>query len=239
MLSPLYLQQLATKYQTPDINICREYGQHILLSYLYQKSAAKDLYFKGGTALRLLYRSPRFSEDLDFDTVVHTSGIWEDVLQDTLVEVSREGIETDIKESKTTSGGYLCIVILRNIGQPITIHLEISFRKDIVLGEIFTVENDFVSVYPVKSLPTKNLIEGKFHALFDRQKARDFYDIYFLLRANLLAPGQKKQLYKVKQLLSKTTLSFDRELSLFLPKSQVLIIRDFRNTLLREIERNI
>ena len=48
-----------------------------------------------------------------------------------------------------------------------------------MLGEIFTVENDFVSVYPVKSLPTKNLIEGKFHALFDRQKARDFYDIYF------------------------------------------------------------
>ncbi|MDP1721673.1 MAG: nucleotidyl transferase AbiEii/AbiGii toxin family protein [Candidatus Gottesmanbacteria bacterium] len=238
MLSSSYLQKLAIKYQTPDININREYGQHVLLSYLFQKPEAKDLYFKGGTALRLLYRSPRFSEDLDFDTTVHTSGIWENILQETLIDVSREGIEVDIKESKTTSGGYLCIVLFKNIGQPITIHLEISFRKDVVPGEIFTVENDFVSLYPVKSLSTFNLIEGKFHALFDRQKARDFYDIYFLLRANLLTPDQKKQLYKVKQLLSKTTLSFDRELSLFLPKSQILMIRDFRNALEREIERN-
>ena len=63
--------------------------------------------------------------------------------------------------------------------------------------------------------------------------------IYIFVTGKSANPQPKKQLYKVKQLLSKTTLSFDRELSLFLPKSQVLIIRDFRNTLLREIERNI
>lgn len=238
MLSFAYLQQLTTKYQTSDINVYREYAQHLLLSYLYQKPATDNLYFKGGTALRLLHRSPRFSEDLDFDATVHTRSVWEKALEETLIDISHEGIEVDIEESKITSGGYLGIVILKNINEPITIHLEISFRKEGIAGEVFTVENDFVTPYPIKSLATKQLVEGKFRALFDRQKARDFYDIYYLLRANLVSLNQKKELWKVKQLLVKNPLNFERELSLFLPKSQGLIIRDFRNTLTREIERN-
>lgn len=238
MLSSTYLQQLATKYQTSDMNVRREYAQHLLLNYLYQKSAASDLYFKGGTALRIIYGSPRFSEDLDFDTTEHSRGVWERALEETLVDISREGVEVNIEESKTTSGGYLGIVTLKNIGQPIIIHFEISFRKTSISGEVFTIENDFVTPYPVKSLITKQLVDGKLQALFNRQKARDFYDLYYLLRANLVSLDQKKQLQKVKQLLSKNRLNFDRELSLFIPKSQTLVVRNFRTTLEREIERN-
>lgn len=238
MLSSTYLQQLVTKYQTSDMNVRREYAQHLLLNYLYQKSATSDLYFKGGTALRIIYGSPRFSEDLDFDTTEHSRGVWEKALEETLVDISREGVEVDIEESKTTSGGYLGIVTLKNIGQPIIIHFEISFRKTSISGEVFTIENDFVTPYPVKSLVTKQLVDGKLQALFNRQKARDFYDLYYLLRANLVSLDQKKQLQKVKQLLSKNRLNFDRELSLFIPKSQTLVIRNFRTILEREIERN-
>lgn len=220
------------------MNVRREYAQHLLLNYLYQKSTASDLYFKGGTALRIIYGSPRFSEDLDFDTTEHSRGVWERALEETLVDISREGVEVDIEESKTTSGGYLGIVTLKNIGQPIIIHFEISFRKTSISGEVFTIENDFVTPYPVKSLVTKQLVDGKLQALFNRQKARDFYDLYYLLRANLMSLDQKKQLQKVKQLLSKNRLNFDRELSLFIPKSQTLVVRDFRTTLEREIGRN-
>lgn len=220
------------------MNVRREYAQHLLLNYLYQKSAASDLYFKGGTALRIIYGSPRFSEDLDFDTTEHSRGVWERALEETLVDISREGVEVNIEESKTTSGGYLGIVTLKNIGQPIIIHFEISFRKTSISGEVFTIENDFVTPYPVKSLITKQLVDDKLQALFNRQKARDFYDLYYLLRANLVSLDQKKQLQKVKQLLSKSRLNFDRELSLFIPKSQTLVVRNFRTTLEREIERN-
>lgn len=238
MLSTTYLRQLTTKYQTSDINVRREYAQHLLLNYLYQKSATSDLYFKGGTALRIIYGSPRFSEDLDFDTTIHSRDVWEKALEETLLDISREGIEVDIEESKTTSGGYLGIVTLKNIGQPIIIHFEISFRKTSISGEIFTIENDFVTPYSVKSLITEQLVDGKLQALFNRQKARDFYDLYYLLRANLVTPDQKKQLQKAKRLLFENKLNFDRELSLFLPKSQALVVRDFRTTLVREIERN-
>lgn len=239
MLSLSFLQKTSVKFQTSELNVRREYVQHLLLGYLYQKPVSSDLYFKGGTALRILYRSPRFSEDLDFDTTVHKRQVWERAIEDALIDVSREGIEVEIEESKVTSGGYLGIVILSNIGDPIKIHLEISFRKGLIEGETFTVENDFTAPYLVKSLTTAQLVDGKMAALFQRQKARDFYDLYFLLRANLLSPDQKKQLSMAKQLLSKKEINFETELSLFLPRSQAMMIRDFKRSLWGEINRNI
>jgi predicted nucleotidyltransferase component of viral defense system len=43
-----------------------EYLQHELLDSLYKNEAAGRLSFIGGTAIRILHDSPRFSEDLDF-----------------------------------------------------------------------------------------------------------------------------------------------------------------------------
>jgi len=165
--------------------------------------------------------------------------VWEKVLEDTLIDVSKEGIGVEILESKITNGGYLGIVSLKNVGDPINIHFEISFRKNKIDGESFTVENNFVVPYFIKSLTTAQLVEGKILALLDRHKPRDFYDLYFMLRANLLSPALKQQLLVVRQLLSKNDINFDTELSLFLPRSQILMIRDFKKSLLAEIERNI
>jgi len=239
MLSTTYLQNIAVKYQTTHLNVRREYVQHLLLSYLYQQPQSSDLYFKGGTALRLMYRSPRFSEDLDFDTPLHDHNIWEHVIENSLVSVAKESVGVDIQESKTTTGGYFGSVVISTIGDPITIHIEISFRKDRVTGELFTIENDFVPSYLLKSLRTDLLVDGKLHALFTRQKARDFYDLYFILRANMISVKQKQQLTKVIDLLSINKLNFNQELSKFLPRSQSLIVKDFKATLISEIRRNI
>ena len=154
------------------------------------------MYFKGGTALRILYRSPRFSEDLDFDTTVHKLQTWEQVIEDVLVDISREGIGVEIEESKTTSGGYLGIVILSHVGDPIKIHFEISFRKDMVEGEAFTVESDFTAPYFIKSLATANLVDSKVAALLDRQKARDFYDLYFYASGQPIVSQPKETIGK-------------------------------------------
>jgi predicted nucleotidyltransferase component of viral defense system len=44
-----------------------EYLQYELLDSLFKNAAATDLSFIGGTAIRILHDSHRFSEDLDFD----------------------------------------------------------------------------------------------------------------------------------------------------------------------------
>ncbi len=46
--------------------VVREFWEVIILKGLFDSPEGKFLIFKGGTALRLVYGSPRFSEDLDF-----------------------------------------------------------------------------------------------------------------------------------------------------------------------------
>src|SRR3989344_4607525 len=62
------IKSLAASFQIDEYTIFREYLQLIFLSYLYQEKEAGGIIFKGGTALRLIFGSPRFSEDLDFST---------------------------------------------------------------------------------------------------------------------------------------------------------------------------
>jgi predicted nucleotidyltransferase component of viral defense system len=46
--------------------ISREYWGMVILREISQSRLADFLVFAGGTALRLVYNSPRFSDDLDF-----------------------------------------------------------------------------------------------------------------------------------------------------------------------------
>ena len=66
MIEAKILKQFSDRFQTTMDNTVREYLQHLFLSFLYQEKKSEALLFKGGTALRLVWRSPRFSEDLDF-----------------------------------------------------------------------------------------------------------------------------------------------------------------------------
>jgi len=66
MLDREIIRKLALQHQTTEINIAREYVQHLFLSVFYQEPDSEKVLFKGGTALRITFQSPRFSEDLDF-----------------------------------------------------------------------------------------------------------------------------------------------------------------------------
>ena len=67
MITQDAIKKLAIQYRTSEFpNIVREYFQHLFLSQLYRMEKADSLLFKGGTALKIIYGSPRFSEDLDF-----------------------------------------------------------------------------------------------------------------------------------------------------------------------------
>lgn len=238
MISNEALRSLATKLQTTELNVRREYFQHLFLSYFYQQSLADRVYFKGGTALRMLYNSPRFSEDLDFSSSISDAGAIEEAMLETLVAISRENIYPDVEESKKTSGGYLAIVSFRTEGQvAVSIQLEISLREGEKTGEAVTIASDFIPAYTIVALIREQLIDEKIQALLSRRKARDFYDLYFILRANLLPTQKKDVLSQVMETLKQSSLNFEKELKEFLPKSHWTIIRDFPTPLGREIER--
>ena len=61
MISESAIEQLTKRYQTDKVTVVREYFQHLFLSYFYQEKETDEIYFKGGTALRIIYQSSRFS----------------------------------------------------------------------------------------------------------------------------------------------------------------------------------
>lgn len=239
MISNDALRDLAHKFQTTELNVRREYIQHLFLSYFYQQPQTDKIYFKGGTALRILYDSPRFSEDLDFSSSLTNIHPIEQAVFDTLTEMERENIHPELDESKRTSGGYLAIMTFQMQAETISLQLDISLREGRKKGEPITVASSYLPAFTVIALAREQLVQEKITALLTRQKARDFYDLYFILRANLLPTKERSVLSEALKTLQHTHINFEQELKQFLPKSHWALIRSFRTTLEREIERYV
>ena len=74
--------------------------------------------FKGGTALRIIYGSPRFSEDLDFSlfevSQSQIKSFVEKLFVEVLAEMEQIGIKVEIGEkSNVTTGGYFGVATFR------------------------------------------------------------------------------------------------------------------------------
>src|SRR3990167_3338328 len=86
--------------------ILREYLQTKILSLLYRESTSQNLFFVGGTALRLLRGLDRFSEDLDFDAVGITSHQSRLLVNTVLQRLRQEDITVELHQNKTMKRWY-------------------------------------------------------------------------------------------------------------------------------------
>jgi len=246
------LEKLAKQYRMSVFpNIVREYFQHVFLENLYKQPEAERLLFKGGTALRIVYGSPRFSEDLDFSLFgvqPHvTKQMVENLFIKVLASIEQLGVHVELGEkSNSTRGGegYFGVATFRIFDyQPIGVEINISGRDGRDLrGEVDSIANDFVPTYTVIHLPQQELVEEKiFGALRERKKPRDYYDLYFMMRKGMLSVEQKKKLAGIREeiLAEVGRIDFQAELGTFLPIDQQNIIRDFPKTLIGEMDRQL
>lgn len=242
MISKDTIKRLTTRFQTTELNVAREYCQHLFLSYFYRQKGSEKILFKGGTALKIIYGSPRFSEDLDFSGFKASTSLIEKLIEDALLEIEREGIKVEIKESKRTSGGYLSIISFDFLGYDINVQIEISQRRENkVEGAVTLVTTDLIPPYTILYLPEDQLVVEKFEALFRRKAPRDFFDLYFILRSRLPVPEAYRKRYRLKdrlfEILETEKIDFKGELKLLLPRSHHAILKDFGTALKREIKR--
>jgi len=168
----------------------------------------------------------------------------ETLMAGTLAKMEREGIQTEIVESKNTSGGYLAIFHFETSEYNSQIQIEVSRRNgENRSGTAVLVQSDLVVPYTLIHLRQEILVAEKIQACLTRGKARDFYDLYFILRSRLAfkeAFVRDKQLKtKILKVVKSQKLDFKRELKLFLPVSQHMVIKGFPDTLVAEIERNL
>ena len=239
MISSEALAQAAKRNQTTQLNIAREYCQHLFLGAFYGKRGSERVMFKGGTALRIVYGSPRFSEDLDFSGFRTSVSEIEDWVASAAGEMERNAIPVSIAESKWTSGGYLAIIASPVRDLPVRIQVQVSLRRrDNVKGQGVLVTPELLPAYTLTQLPEALLVEEKLEALMTRRKPRDYYDLYFMLRKGLIPTGMKGPLNQAKDALAKCKMDFGEDLGPFLPRSQATIVKDLRKTLLTELARH-
>jgi hypothetical protein len=68
------------------------------------------------------------------------------------------------------------------------IKIDISFRNDMLLKpELFTISSEYSDVEPFLAycMPVEEIFAEKIRALIKRGKARDIYDVWFLLNKNV------------------------------------------------------
>jgi len=241
MLGREIIKQMAIQKKTTEINIAREYIQHLFLSFFYQERKSEQVLFKGGTALRIAYLSPRFSEDLDFSGFNIKIEELETMLINIMSKLDKMGVILDLSESKKTSGGYIGAINAEFSGYKTRILLEVSFRKrkTKIAGEPMLIASDFLPPYTISILPSKDLIDEKLSAVLTRAKARDYYDLYFLLRKGLITVEQRKCLNSIKEKIKNDKVYIEKELKDFLPADQQKLIRNFNEILLREVSQYV
>jgi predicted nucleotidyltransferase component of viral defense system len=183
MLTKEQLQQLSKEYKINEYVVAREYFQLLLLKELYSKNFSQQIFFKGGTCIRLIYGGSRFSEDLDF-TVETEEKEFEGEIQKFFKEMVKKYPVT-FKEKDTIVGKtYLATIKTDFLKQKVYIKLDFSFREKVIKPSKEIIKDN---AYPVVfrgfiyCLSKDEILAEKIRALISREKSRDLYDIWMLL----------------------------------------------------------
>lgn len=175
MLDEEACKNLAKELKIDLFTVWREYLQLLFLKYFYAGKNTEKVYFRGGTALRFLFGSFRFSEDLDFSSNL-SSLVIEKLIEKTLENLNKEGINVGFKERKTLGDSYSGRIFqkLEGYNFPLTIRMDFSLREKPVEVENSYVETIFpVTAYPlVTHLSSAEMLSEKIRALLIRRKGR-------------------------------------------------------------------
>jgi predicted nucleotidyltransferase component of viral defense system len=176
-------------YQNNLKGVLVEYVQCELLDSIFKFEQSSKLSFMGGTAIRIVYGSSRFSEDLDFDNFGLSFKEFEDLLNLVMKDMQLKGFEIEFRFVE--KGAFHCYVkfpkILSQSGLSLHENEKILVRIDTVEKErLFNPAPFFINKFDVyrKILvnPVDIVLSQKLIAATNRKtaKGRDFYDISYL-----------------------------------------------------------
>lgn len=171
--------------------ILREYLQYEILRAIFQSKFGNKYTFLGGTCLRIVHQTERFSEDLDFDNV----GLTQEEFEHTAGEVKRHlellGYEVALKFAY--KGAFHCNIrfpaLLYKYGlsghKEAKLLIKLDTEKQHFDYERLTYTlNRFGVQSAIRATPLPILASQKVAAILGRKrpKGRDFYDLVFALR---------------------------------------------------------
>ncbi len=190
----LSLQEIKPYYpehiQSYDRFIIREYLQYKILEIIFETPYESKLSFLGGTCLRIVHNSNRFSEDMDFDNFNLSMNDFNAITEIVKQELERLGYDVEMRN--VHKGAYHCYIrfpeLLYNEGLN-------NHKEEKILIQLDTESHEFdykpdqpllnkFDIFTQINVPPGNLLLAqKFFAVINRKrnKGRDFFDIVFLL----------------------------------------------------------
>jgi predicted nucleotidyltransferase component of viral defense system len=174
-------------------NLVREYCQARILQFLQECGAFTSWIFHGGTALRLLYMLPRYSEDLDF-ALAHPSDA-KDFLkiisavcksfeaEAYLVKSHKLKVDIPVKSAFITFPGlFYELGLSPHRTESLSVKVEVDSHPP--EGGLF--ETSIIRRYVILNVlhyDQASLLSGKLHAILMRPyfKGRDLYDLYWYM----------------------------------------------------------
>lgn len=217
MMTQEQITGLAKYFQIDNFTIVREYLQLLFLNCLYRDNEATKVFFKGGTALRLLFLSPCFSEDLDFSSTFSK----EEITQ--IVKRTEKLMRRDLPEIK--------IIFLYSGREGLRfrmdgVRLDFNIVKKVKKPVVLPMTTRFpIIIFPlINCLSVENIFAEKLMALGTRDKGRDFYDIWFLLQRKIAFDKKFVTENLLKKITAFPETKLESDLRPFLPQSQRKII---------------
>jgi predicted nucleotidyltransferase component of viral defense system len=213
--TPEAIQRMLERYELNSLqdhkNAIKEIVQEIVLLGLWRAKFFEKAAFYGGTALRILHRLDRFSEDLDFSLLypdpAFTLASYEKAVRQ---ELQSLGFSAQVEKKKKTvqSAVDSAFIKINTVQHLLLIGLPEKSKKNIHPEELikirFEVDTDppvdgavtenalLLLPYPfsVKTFRLQDLFAGKVHATLCREwkgrvKGRDWYDLVWFVSRDI------------------------------------------------------
>ncbi|MFA5745395.1 MAG: nucleotidyl transferase AbiEii/AbiGii toxin family protein [archaeon] len=182
---------------------------HTAILFAISKLFPEKFIFKGGTCLMLCYNLNRFSEDLDF-TIIEPESDLDDCLTKIKLFLQNYNVSIDYKIEK--KGKYEDIYVYfygplykDTNNTRCKIALDFSNRKDNLLPGTPLAVNHVYREFPLFYINTLNeneIFAEKVRAIITRNKARDLFDLHFLIKKGIQADfeliNKKLEIYGYK-----------------------------------------
>ena len=175
----------------------KDYLLNLMLKVISINRLSNYMAFKGGTALYMFYGLDRFSEDLDFTyfggKALHKEidSYMDEIIKDfgLSYKVRKEKGNVLIKENDEITGIRSELFIegplFSTEKKGHKIKIDISLRNDLVLKPMpQTIVSKYSDVGSITLylLQINEMLAEKMYAIAERNKARDLYDAYFILK---------------------------------------------------------
>lgn len=173
------------------LNVLREYLQALILFSFHQSEAFVNLSFVGGTALRFLYRLPRFSEDLYFSLETKNGYKPVEWLKKLKRDLELMGYEVEVTwddERFVHTGWIKFKKILSEVKLSVNPNQKLSIKIEVDSNPPRKAKTEIKIIQLHRMIALRHhslscLMAGKIRAILTRPyaKGRDWYDLLWYL----------------------------------------------------------